>query len=378
METPLSLETWDEITKELTQDDFEHLRKMARGHLDRARDSVADGDFEEASLEARAAVLLWPRDSTWAREVLTGLQTAGWKGIEAEAFFVLLARRTGKGRSKKQGRWLIPVIVLLIAVPVGSWIALSWGSSLALGRAVSPVQGPRAMEVSFDTQGVKTNIQVVQSHMLIFPEATVAELSAWVTFPENKVDLWEGTVKVLDPQGQVLTSRDVTFRSSDQGPLQPGQGLAVFQQFDAWPWFDRVSSFQVTTSRILAQEAKPLARQAMPLAGVETLTEGYGLKVWIDDSRWTDRFASKVQTLSLEVENTGLKSFAELQFRLQWVDGEGKTLKTLTFRPVSAFRTALPPGAKLGWTQETVFNTEVFSWTPGAEPHPVLELTGWQ
>ena len=116
----------------------------------------------------------------------------------------------------------------------------------------------------------------------------------------------------------------------------------------------------------------------MPVQGIESLTPGYNLRVWIQDSRWSERFASKAQTLVLELENTGLKSFAELQFALVWRDVAGQTLKTILFRPVSAFRTALPSGARLAWTQETIFDTEVFTWPAGSEPHPVLELRQWQ
>ncbi len=207
----------------------------------------------------------------------------------------------------------------------------------------------------------------------------MAELSAWVTFPEHQIELWEGTVSALDAQGQTLAHRDVTFHSSAEAPLEAGQGLEIFQQFDAWPWFDRAATFQVTTTRILAKEAHPRDRKEWPLVGSDTLTAGYNLKVWLEGSQWTDRFASKVHTLTLEFENTGLKPFSELQFALVWRDGEkGRVLKTIRFRPVSAFRTALPSGARLGWKQESVFNTEVFSWSPGSQPFPVLELVKWQ
>jgi hypothetical protein len=369
---------WDEATLELTQDDFDHLRKMARGHLERAVAAAEEADGAEAAEEGRAAVLLWPRDAAWAREVVTALRAAPWKGIDAEGWFVLVGRRLGKRKPSKLPKWLIPLAVALAAVPLGVWAAFSLGPGLVLGHPVSRVQGPRSLEASFDTQGVKTNIQVAQSRLLIFPDATVAELSAWVTFPEHRVDLWEGTVSVLDPQGKTLTSRDVTFHSSSEAPLEAGQGLPVFEQFDAWPWFDQVASFQVITTRILAQPAHPADRVEMALGGVEALTEGYGLKVWVKDSRWVDRFASKVHTFTFEIENTGLKPFAQLQLALVWRNDQGKTLKTLVFRPVSPFRTALPSGGKLGWTQESVFDTEVFSWPAGGEPHPSLELRQWQ
>jgi hypothetical protein len=134
----------------------------------------------------------------------------------------------------------------------------------------------------------------------------------------------------------------------------------------------------VITTRILAQEANPQDLREIPLTGLETLGQGYNLRVWVKDSRWADRFASKVHTYSLNIENSGLKPFAELQLALVWRDTNGKVLKTLVFRPVSAFRTALPSGAKLGWTQESVFDTEVFSWPLGSEPNSVLELRQWQ
>ena len=370
-------EEWNALTSDLTQDDLGQLKKMAQGHLERAVGAAAT-DPEDSAEEARAAVLLWPQDTLWTKEVGQSLRNAGWKGMDAEAFFVLLDRRIGKkSRGRSKSRWLWPLIAFLAMTPLGIWAAFTWGRGLIVGHPISQVQGPRNLESVFDTQGVKSNIQVAQSRMLIFPEATVAELSAWVTFPEHRVDVWEGSVQVLDPQGQTLTTRDVIFHASSEGSLEPGQGVAVFQQFDAWPWFDRVASFQVTTKRILAQPAKPKERKEIPFGGVE-LTAGYGLKVWLQDSRWQDRFVSKVHILTMELENTGLKPFAELQFDMIWRDDLGKTLKTLTFRPVSAFRTALPSGAKLGWTQETVFDTEVFPWAAGAEPHPVLELHQWQ
>jgi hypothetical protein len=373
-----SIEEWDQAAGELTQDEIEHLHKLARGHLERAVEAAAAGDHADAADEARAAVLLGPRDTIWARNVASTLRTAGWTGHEAAGFFVLVDRRAGKKLRKKRPGWLLPVLILAVSAPLGIGFVLFLSSGLILGHPVSRVQGPRALEAVFDTQGVKTNIQVAQSRLLIFPDATVAELSAWVTFPDHQVDVWEGSVKVLDPQGAVLASRDVTFHASSQGPLDAGQGLAVFQQFDAWPFFDRVSSFQLITTRILAKESRPADRKEMAVAGIDALTQGYGLKVWVQDSRWVDRFASKVQTLGLELENTGLKPFAELQFALVWKNNAGKTLKTLIFRPVSAFRTALPSGAKLGWTQETVFDTEVFSWPAGEEPHPNLELRQWR
>jgi hypothetical protein len=366
---------WEDLTSELTQDDLEHLAKLARGHLDRAVVAAKAGETADAIDEATSALRLQPRDPAWGREVAASLRYAGLSGPEAEAFLSPLERRK---KGKKERRWWIGVIVALVALPLGVASAFAFWPKMHFGVPVNRVQGPRALESSFDTQGVRTNIEVAQSRLLIFPEATVAELSAWVTFPDHRIDLWEGTVSLLDGQGQTLAKRDVTFRASSEGPLSPGQGVAVFQQFDAWPWFDRVASFQLTTSRILAQPTKPAEKREIPLAGVEGLSAGFGLKVWVQDSRWTDRFAAKVQSLSLEFENTGLKPFAQLEVALVWRDRLGKVLKTLIFRPVSAFRTALPSGGKLAWTQETVFDTEVFSWAAGDEPHPVLELRQWQ
>lgn len=366
---------WDALTADLTQDDLAHLAKLARGHLDRAVAAAKAGETEDALDEGAAAVRLQPRDPGWAREVAASLRYAGLSGPGAEAFLAPLER---KKKPRKGSRWLIGLVVALVALPLGVASAFYFWPKMNFGAPVNRVQGPRALESVFDTQGVRTNIEVAQSRLLIFPEATVAELSAWVTFPDHRVDLWEGTVSLLDGQGQALAKRDVTFRASSEGPLAPGQGVAVFQQFDAWPWFDRVASFQVTTSRILAQPTQPAARDQMPLAGTDTLTAGYGLRAWVQESRWADRFASRVHTLSLEFENTGLKPFSELEVALVWKDGLGKVLKTLTFRPVSAFRTALPSGGRLAWTQETVFDTEVFSWAAGDEPHPVLELRRWR
>jgi len=373
-----SLQEWDAATEDLTQDDFEHLRKIARGHLERALEAVADQEPRDALEEARSAVLLWPRDSHWAQEVATTLRSGGWTGVEAEGFYTLLDRRRGKKRSPRVPRWFLPGVVLVVALALGVWVAIQWGPSLGWGHSPNPIQGPRGLEVSFDTQGVKTNIQVVQSRMLIFPDATVAELSAWVTFPDHKVGVWEGTVRVLDAQGQALATRDVVFHGSNAGEVDPGQGVAVFEQFDAWPWYDRVASFQVVTTRIQAKEAKPGVREALPLAGIDSLTEGYGLKVWVNDLHWMNRFASAVASLSLELENTGLKPFQDLELELDWKDSLGKTLKTFVFHPVSEFRTTLPSGGKLGWTRETIFDTEIFQWAPGAEPHPVLELKRWK
>lgn len=270
------------------------------------------------------------------------------------------------------------LFLTLVVVPIGVGALMAIWSGLNQRTGISPIQGPRTMEAVFDTQGVKTNIQVAQSRMILFPDATVAEVSAWVTFPEHRVDLWEGVVAVLDAQGQPLTQREVTFHAAAQGALEAGQGVELFEQFDAHPFYDRAVSFQIRTTRILAQEANPKTRTELALQGSQALPVGYQLKVWVQDSRWTDRFASRVHTLSLELENAGLKPFAELQFALVWRDALGKTLKTLLFRPVSAFRTALPSGARLPWSQETVFDTEVFSWAPGAEPYPVLELRQWQ
>ena len=366
---------WEDLTADLTQDDLEHLAKLARGHLDRAVAAAKAGETDDALDEGASALRLQPRDPAWGREVAATLRYAGLSGPSAEAFLAPLESRK---KGKKEHRWWVAAVVVLVALPLGVASAFFFWPKMHFGAPVNRVQGPRALESSFDTQGVRTNIEVAQSRLLIFPEATVAELSAWVTFPDHRVDLWEGTVSLLDGQGQPLAKREVTFRASSEGPLNPGQGIAVFQQFDAWPWFDRVASFQLTTSRILAQPTSPAQRKEIPLGGAEGLPGGYGLKVWVQDSRWSDRFASKVQTLSLELENTGLKPFSQLEIALLWRDSLGKVLKTLIFRPVSAFRTALPSGGRLAWNQETVFDTEVFSWPPGDEPHPVLELRQWQ
>ena len=153
--------------------------------------------------------------------------------------------------------------------------------------------------------------------------------------------------------------------------------MEIFQQFDAFPWFDKVAGFQVSTTRILATPTHPKNRVEMPVVGADKLGTGYAFKVWLLDSRWSERFVSKVATLSLEIENTGLKPFGELQFALVW-RREGRTLKTQTVRPVSSYRTALPSGGRLGLSQDAVFDTEVFSWPPGAEPLPTLELVSWR
>jgi len=371
---------WDKTTEELTKDDLETLKKLAEGHQERAAEAAREGEIPEAFEEAAAAILLWPKDHSWGLQTAAILKQVGPKSPEAELFFKQLSRRHGKKVQISIPRWFWPLVILLASVALGTVAMVLWHpGALGSGGLTRGLQGPRTLETTFDTQGVKTNIQVLQSRLLIFPETTVAELSAWVTFPEHRIELWEGTVSALDAQGQTLAHRDVTFRSSANGPLEAGQGIEVFQQFDAWPWFDRAASFQLTTTRILAKEAHPKDRKEWPVTGIETLTAGFNLKVWLEGSQWSDRFASKVHTLTLELENSGLKPFSELQFALVWRDGEkGRVLKTIQFRPVSAFRTALPPGGRLNWKQETVFNTEVFSWTPGAEPYPVLELVKWQ
>jgi len=371
---------WEAATSTLSRDDLDHLKRLAEGY--RARALAAQGEQPASDLvqEAAAALLLWPQDPVWTQETQGLYRKAGWQGQEIQAFFSALEKRTGR-RSRGQKRhfpWFWPFVITLLVVPASIALVVALWSNSNQESAISPVQGPRNLEAVFDTQGVKTNIQVAQSRMILFPDATVAEISAWVTFPNHRVDVWEGTVAVLDAQGQPLTQRDVVFHPSSQGPLEPGQGVEVFQQFDAWPFFNKVTAFQVTTRRILAQEAHPQNRKEMAVQGVESLTTGYNLRVWILGDQWADRFASKVHTLALELENTGLKPFAELQFALVWRDDHGKTLKTLLFRPVSAFRTALPSGARLPWTQETTFDTEVFSWPAGAEPHPVLELRQWR
>jgi hypothetical protein len=368
---------WDEITGELTADDLEHLKKLAIGYRDRALEGPESTSLEERIEEASSALLLWPRDPAWAQATIEAYRKALWKGPEAVAFLSALSRRQGTRAKGTRPQWLVPLVWLLVAAPVGVGVVFLW-TGLDKGSGISPVQGPRNLQAVFDTQGVKANIEVAQSRMILFPDATVAELSAWVTFPDHRVDLWEGTVTVLDAQGGPLAQRDVTFRSSADGPIEPGQGVEIFQQFNAHPFYDKVSGFQVSTRRILAREAHPKDRRGMEVGGLDALTTGYNLKVWIQDQQWTDRFASKVHTLNLELENTGLKPFAELQFLLVWRDNHGKTLKTLVLRPVSAFRTALPSGGRLPWSQETVFDTEVFSWPAGQEPHPSLELKQWQ
>lgn len=378
IDRPLAAADWDEAVAELTQDELETLDTMARGHQERALKAARDHDEEAALDEAAAAVSLRPRDAAWARSVAQTLRSAGLQGQETHAFLSALGRRTKAGPRQGPSRWLwaAAALALALAAGLGGFLWLSSGQNSAPGTA--RVLGPRNLDSVFDTQGIRADVQVAQSRLLIFPDATVAELSAWVTFPDHRVDLWEGQVTVLDQQGRALAQRDVVFRPSNAGPLEAGQGTAVFQQFDAWPWFDKVASFQVSTSRILAHEARPQNRKEVPVKGVETLGPGFGLKVWELSSAWTDRFASKVQTLALDLENTGLKPFAELTLALVWIDAKGQTLKTLLLRPVSPFRTALPSGARLGWTQETVFDTEVFSWPQGSEPHPVLELRQWR
>jgi len=369
---------WDEITGELTTDELDHLKKLALGYRDRALEGGENLTLTERLEEATSAFLLGPPDPAWTHSTEALFRQAGWKGPEAEAFFKAVSLRRGRKAKGRSSRWWIPIFWVLVGAPVAVGLVTVFWLGFNKGSGISPVQGPRNLQAVFDTQGVKANIQVAQSRMLLFPDATVAELSAWVTFPNHRVDLWEGTVTVLDAQGQTLTKRDVTFRASSEGPLEAGQGVEVFEQFNAHPFFDKVSGFQVTTTRILAQESNPVNRTEMADGGLDQLTTGYNLKVWIQGQQWAERFASRVQTLTLELENTGLKPFAELQFQLIWRDGQGRVLKTIALRPVSAFRTALPAGARLPWVQETVFDTEVFPWVAGQEPHPSLELKQWQ
>lgn len=369
---------WDEITGDLTVDELEHLKKLALGYRDRALEPEEPGGQSSRLEEAASAILLWPKDASWVQATEALFRKSDWKGPEAVAFFATLSQRRG---SKVRGdalRWGGTLFWVVLVTPLLVGLAFLFWPTLTKGSGISPVQGPRSLQSVFDTQGVKANIQVAQSRLLLFPDATVAEISAWVTFPDHRVDLWEGTVTVLDAQGVALTKREVTFHSSGEESLEPGQGVDVFEQFNAHPFFDKVSGFLVTTRRILAQEANPAQRTEMTIRGIERLTTGYNLKVWVQGQTWADRFASRVHTLSLELENTGLQSFSELQFQLVWRDGQGRTLKSINIRPVSPFRTALPAGARLPWNQETVFDTEVFPWSPGEEPHPTLELKQWR
>lgn len=362
---------WDEAVADLSQDDLDRLEVLARGHL--ARVSAAPG-MAEGLDEAGSAVLLRPRDPAWVHEVVAAVRARGWAGDEVHAFVSALQRRTKKpSRRRPWWPWALGLVTGVSTVVT----LLFFGGGIDLRGPGKPLPGPRGLEAVIDTQGVKSNSQVVSSQLLIFPEATVAEFSAWVTFPDHRVDVWEGRVNVLGLDGQVLASREVTFHASNEGPLEAGQGVEVFQQFDAWPWFDRVAAFQVATDRILAREAQPRERRELDVAGADTLTPGYRLRVWLVDQAWSERFASRVHTLTLEVENAGLKPFADLQIALVWMR-EGRVLKTQVFRPVSPFRTALPAGGRTPWVQETVFDTEVFEWPAGEEPVPVLELRQWK
>ena len=377
LDRPAPVKIWESLSDELSQDDLDQLAKMAQGHLSRAVDAVKDTDVSITADEARSAVLLNPRDMAWAGAVVAALKQAKWSGAEAFAFYSAVDKRRGRRPSRPVPRWVIPAAAVVLAVPLTVWAVLVLGPALHFGPKTAPVQGPRDLPASFDTQGVKTDIQVAQSRLLLYPEATVAELSAWVIFPDDRLELWEGTVNMLDTEGQTLAKREVTFRASSQEPLEAGQGMEIFQQFDAWPWFDKVASFQVSTTRILAQPTHPKNRVELPVAGTGSLTAGYAFKVWVLDSHWSDRFVSKVASFSLEIENTGLKPFNELIFSLVW-RSQGKTLKTIALRPVSSNRTALPSGGHLGLNQDTVFDTEVFSWPAGAEPLPELELVSWR
>jgi hypothetical protein len=377
LDKPVPQTAWDEISDMLSQEDLNQLAKMAEGHLSRAIETVKDPDVSLTAEEARAAVLLRPLDGVWAGSVVAALKQAKWAGAEAFAFYSAMDKRRGRRASRRVPRWAVPVAILAVAVPLVVWAMFVLGPALHFGAPPAPVQGPRDLTATFDTQGVKTNIQVAQSRLLLYPEATVAELSAWVLFPDDKVEVWEGTVNLLDTQGQPLAKREVTFRASNQGPLEAGQGMEIFQQFDAWPWFDKVGGFQVSTTRILATPTHPKNRVELPVTGVDKLGPGYSIKVWLLGSSWSDRFVSKVANLSLEIENTGLKPFGELQFALRW-RSQGKTLKTQTIRPVSSYRTALPSGGRLGLSQDAVFDTEVFSWPPGSDPLPSLELVSWR
>jgi len=373
--TPLE---WEQQTSELTKDEMDRLTAMASGHRERILEAET---LEDALEEASSAVLLRPLDNGWAGQVADVLRSKSWQGDEVHAFYAAVERRTGR-KGRRRGRklrpWLIPLIVVVAVAPLTAWAVFVLWPGLSPGAAFRTGVGPRTLEASVDTQGVKSNTQLLGSKLIVFPEATVAELSAWVTFPDHQVEVWEGNVSVLDSAGSVLATRAVEFHPSNQGPLEPGQGVEVFQQFDAWPWFDKAVAFQIATTKILAKETKPRDRTEMPLAGIDKLTSGYNLKVWLVGSHWSTRFAARVHQLDLEFGNTGLKPFSDLQMALRWSDDQGKVLKTQTIRPVSAFRTALPSGSKLGWSQETVFDTEVFPWEPGREPHPSLELTQWQ
>jgi len=241
----------------------------------------------------------------------------------------------------------------------------------------APLQGPRTLGAAFDTQGVKTNIAVSQSRLLLFPEATVAEISAWVVFPDDKVGLWQGKVSVLDAAGKPLAERDVTFHKGDAPPLEPGQGMAVFQQFDAWPWFDKVASFQLTTTRILAQSAHPADKTTVAFTIDPPFPTGYKLRIWSLDQGWGDRFVSKVHKWSLEFENAGYQPFKELTLKLIWTSWDAKVIKTETLRPVTSFRSPLAPGNNVSWHQNSIFETEVYRWTDGREPLPRLEVVSW-
>ncbi|HVZ32599.1 MAG TPA: hypothetical protein VG963_09245, partial [Polyangiaceae bacterium] len=169
LDKPVPQAVWDELSGSLSQDDLDQLAKMALGHLERAVAAVKDPDVSLTADEARAAVLLRPLDLVWAASVVTSLKEAKWAGAEAFAFYSAVDKRRGRRSSRKVPRWAIPAAILLISVPLVIWAIFVLGPSLHWGAPPAPVQGPRDLSATFDTQGVKTNIQIAQSRLLLYP-----------------------------------------------------------------------------------------------------------------------------------------------------------------------------------------------------------------
>ncbi|NNM67994.1 MAG: hypothetical protein HKM06_08300 [Spirochaetales bacterium] len=369
LEKPWSEEAWQKITEnnELTPDDLRQLEVLRRGHESRAQRSWSQLDTESALEEWTQVLLLGPQDLEFEQEVHELVQSSKEPSVKTFAQ-VLQKRRSGPPKKSLFATfWFVPILVLALGgiFALGLFHPFDPGAAF---RSSSLKESSAQLKLAVDTSGIECQVKTIKCHLLLYPDAKVAEVLAKFTFPDQAISSWKVDVMVLDANKKVLATRSVVVRKASDGPLLAGQSIDFFQQFDAQGWSDQANEIFVKTSQILTLTDPHVLSQPVELKGADSLPDGEHVSALLEKTSWRSLFDKQVEDVDLSITNTGLRSIPDLQVTAVWLGPNGTVWKMMKKTAVSPFRSPLASGEKVSVHWQAEFPLEIYPIQEKGQP----------
>jgi hypothetical protein len=369
LERPWSEESWQQLTEknELTPDDLRQLEVLRRGHENRAQRSWTQRDTESALEEWTQVLLLGPQEKEFEQEIYELVKASHEPSVKAFAQVLQKRRSSSKKKSLRPVFWLVPVLLVALGSVVALGLFHPFDPSAAL-RSPGIGESSSQLKLTVDTSGVECQVKTIKCHLLIYPDAKVAEVLAKFTFPNQAISSWKVDVMVLDANKKVLASRPVVLRKPSDGPLLAGQSLDFFQQFDAQSWSDQAREIFVKTDQILTETDPHVLSQPVELKGADTLPDDEHVSALLEKASWRSLFDKQVEDVDLAITNTGLRSIPDLQVTAVWLGPNGTVWKTMKKTVVSPFRSPLGSGDKVSVHWQAEFPLEIYPIQSKGQP----------